>query len=807
MIIERISAKPFAGLASFEMDFEAGLNVVLGPNEAGKSTLFSALGSVLFKPARLGKDAFQKLMQKYIPVGGDTAAVELMFRTGPDRYRLAKSWGSTVLARLEKPDGSVITDEASIKDAVSGLLPASTAAFAHVLMALQGSVGATIDTLIDKKDAMQDLRDILRRTVLASDGVSVDRFMQRVDDEVSASFSNWDDQPGVPARKHGGSGRWLKDVGLILKAWYDLEDARRALDEARKSEAKILEISTELESSRKQAAQFRAYVDAHMIARRDIDRRHAKVNELTSVTFQLDEQRKVADMWPVTRHKLEEAEGALPALMKQFADLTERLNQARAEDGRRELRERYARCAALKEKLDSALKAEAMVPAVTAGDMKSVRECVREIERVESGIAGGRLNVEVRALRDVRVDVERDFDPLESKEIPAADIVAVEASGRVRVSDGYMEITVTSGEGDFQELVRKREAAVSDLAAHLLRLKAADAATLESMYEASENAHRAVENSLEALNAELKGESFPDLVFRINSLPVVSETASTADITAVHSAVKHSVETKKSAIEELRKALNELEKKYGSHDALFKTIVDTGVRIAGLQKEIDATARPPEGMASDKFAQEFDAAESALKLLDERIHTLELNMVQLESAMPDEPVGVLSEKAEAALAAFERERRHGQALRRVQEKAADICRDMDGGTDNAFERDIAQRVAALTGNRYKRLSMHERIPRAVLRDDGAELPVDVLSAGTRDVLGLAVRLAMAGHFLGGADGFVVLDDPLVDLDPARQEQAAGMIREFAAGKQVIVFTCHPRHAEMLGGSVREMKNY
>ncbi len=46
-----------------------------------------------------------------------------------------------------------------------------------------------------------------------------------------------------------------------------------------------------------------------------------------------------------------------------------------------------------------------------------------------------------------------------------------------------------------------------------------------------------------------------------------------------------------------------------------------------------------------------------------------------------------------------------------------------------------------------------------------DLPLDLLSAGTRDVLSLAVRLGMAAYSLEGNDGFLVMDDPLVNLDP------------------------------------------
>ena len=77
--------------------------------------------------------------------------------------------------------------------------------------------------------------------------------------------------------------------------------------------------------------------------------------------------------------------------------------------------------------------------------------------------------------------------------------------------------------------------------------------------------------------------------------------------------------------------------------------------------------------------------------------------------------------------------------------------------------------------------------------------------GTRDSLALALRLVMARHFLARADGFLVMDDPLVDMDPVRQQAAAARLREFAADRQLIFFTCHPATADMLGGTLVELE--
>jgi exonuclease SbcC len=77
LIIQSIHITAFAGLSGRDIKFNQGLNVVLGPNEAGKSTLFRALENTLFTPAGLTPSRFQRLMSHYLPIGGgDTIEAE-----------------------------------------------------------------------------------------------------------------------------------------------------------------------------------------------------------------------------------------------------------------------------------------------------------------------------------------------------------------------------------------------------------------------------------------------------------------------------------------------------------------------------------------------------------------------------------------------------------------------------------------------------------------------------------------------------------------------------------------------------------
>jgi exonuclease SbcC len=124
---------------------------------------------------------------------------------------------------------------------------------------------------------------------------------------------------------------------------------------------------------------------------------------------------------------------------------------------------------------------------------------------------------------------------------------------------------------------------------------------------------------------------------------------------------------------------------------------------------------------------------------------------------------------------------------------------MDVDTFTDLKKGMEETVSHLTARRYTRIEMAGCLPEGFLRGDGMHLPYDLLSQGTKNILSLALRLVMAEHFLKDADGFLMMDDPLVDLDPERQDRAAETLKLFSKKKQLLLFTCHPSSAALLGG--------
>lgn len=101
--------------------------------------------------------------------------------------------------------------------------------------------------------------------------------------------------------------------------------------------------------------------------------------------------------------------------------------------------------------------------------------------------------------------------------------------------------------------------------------------------------------------------------------------------------------------------------------------------------------------------------------------------------------------------------------------------------------------SSITSGRYPRLFApigKETI--AVVDSDGTTREPNELSRGTREQLYLALRFGLIREFGEHAETLpVVVDEALVNFDPARTRVAAEAFTSLSETNQVLIFTCHP----------------
>lgn len=107
-------------------------------------------------------------------------------------------------------------------------------------------------------------------------------------------------------------------------------------------------------------------------------------------------------------------------------------------------------------------------------------------------------------------------------------------------------------------------------------------------------------------------------------------------------------------------------------------------------------------------------------------------------------------------------------------------------------------LASLTAGRYHSLTMGEDFSLQAGAGEESTLRDSLWrSDGTMDQLYLALRLAVAEELTPEAP--LILDDALVRFDDSRMTAAVEILKEMAQTKQVILFTCQSREAEVAAG--------
>lgn len=127
--------------------------------------------------------------------------------------------------------------------------------------------------------------------------------------------------------------------------------------------------------------------------------------------------------------------------------------------------------------------------------------------------------------------------------------------------------------------------------------------------------------------------------------------------------------------------------------------------------------------------------------------------------------------------------------------AVDVLREADADIQSRFSPVLGQTAAnymsLITGGKYESILINRDFSAKTKADgDTVARQIEYLSAGTLDLMYLAVRLAVCEMALPeDANCPLILDDTLVNLDKQRTEQAMKILEEIAKTRQVILFTC------------------
>lgn len=786
MRIDSYSSEQFAGVRDHEANFEMGMNVVLGDNETGKSTMIAAIFYALTQAAKLDKRKDSNFIAHYFPTSGaKTIDSTVRFTQDGISYELTKLWdltGQDASFKLRRIGGDALRGTQA-EEKLKSLIQFGYAVNNNLIFGRQNHEEEILQwcyNFFSKKadESVDEVRKQIGSAISAAGGISPEKIIAEIDKRLDELGERWDFDRDIPEKKSGVSKRWEKGLGAILKAWYNFEDADNAYQNAKDTEASIAATTRKLETAKN------AQVIAKDKQKKLLEQKGAvdNIENLQKLKSQsehtLEKAKKALLDWPIQEHRVEEG--------KRLRTLKEEREQ-RAKKS--ELTKQIAKIKAISQAI-----AELQLDTSSYPDFKrdyeEALDLENDIELARATLGAATLHAIIKMKGDHVAQVDL------GGKIQSVKTFDNDVSGYFSMTiPGIAEVQVESSEIDVQGLRDRIETAQHRIDEILDEYCASDVGALGDMseeYEEDIEKLKAKNNELEIALESKTLDEYNSMLEEINDNSSISIPSNLDDLIESylqgHRVLDVAISLAESAISGYQSEYSSIDNLKEIISSLESSIEEQAVRIDGLTIQHNISVEEFSAML-EECAQELDA-------LERQIGEYLTALGQL-----GEPANITDLEAEKDRLKDEWEtlKRTYHNYQRIREDFV-VLQEQDDDRFDGFHSKFNEYLAAIAGNS---LTMND--------DNGLALtsgknPViqDVLSAGTRKTVLLAFRLAILSYYFPNGDGLIVLDDDLLDMDPDRRFQAATLLKSFAEKNQVIFMTCDPAIAKLLGGNQIKM---
>ncbi len=802
MKLKSIKLHPFAGIRDKEFQFENGLNVLLGPNEAGKSTVFHAILNGLLTTTSLTAKQVDDTIGRFFPVsGGDTIRITLVLEDKHGKeLRITKTWKKGTRngsASLHLPDGTEITDEEEVQRQIEELLPVSPATMKTILLADQSGLHHTIREMEKEDKVRKELGDLLRQNLMETGGVSVDRFRELLDARYEDYFKRWDRDQDYPENNRGINNPYKVGTGKILDAYYKKEQLRLDLEEAQRFENELDQLNEQLSGLINRQKDKKEEFEKLAPLKKGISQRKDKEQQLENAELKKKRLLEISQKWPVLEDRIKNLEPKKKEQQDKIEKLQEEQKKAQSKQRVELLTAKIKKLEELSAKVENTKEEVEKAQKVEQADVQELRKLKNEISNLKNRIEGARLTLRIEAESEQNFGFTEVGKPEEKIEARQGKTIEKKASGGFTLSMDGVKIDVFSGEGDLEEVVKSVSEKEKELKNQFEKLGVDSLQSAESLAELFRQKKQEM-NKAESLYENELGDEDPEaLKSELKELGDLDHVRSVSEISDDLVNARTAFEGLKKDAEAAQDQIAEWQKDYESVEDVIMELAETSKLMKDVKAEIEKLPELPTGFDSaDVFIEKVESLDREIRDLEQKINEKKIEKANLEKDAPDTSSEELQKMKEEAESEFERIRKEGETLARVRERTKSLLASMDTNTYSGLEKSFLSWLQQMVGNRFETIELDRDLPSSFKTDDGRPLTYNLLSHGTKDIVALAWRFALTEHFLQDQSGFIILDDPMVDMDPDRRELASKAIEEFAKEHQVLVMTCHPEHGEM-----------
>jgi exonuclease SbcC len=298
----------------------------------------------------------------------------------------------------------------------------------------------------------------------------------------------------------------------------------------------------------------------------------------------------------------------------------------------------------------------------------------------------------------------------------------------------------------------------------------------------------------------LGNQTIEQLTSDADSLKSLKSTRSVEDLSDAFKIALQLEADSKSKFESAQKLIQEYTRKHGNINDLKKKDFEESKKLNDIEEKINSLSPlPDEHVSPEQLIQNYDDKLREEANFKEKIQELQYNKRELELISDEVSSADYEDQINIYTAEKNQKIAEAMAIIKVKEKLDEITNRAAANPYDGYHNNMRHYLSLLSGGKYADFSIDKSLPHSIKQQNNAPLRLSMLSQGTSGLLGMALRLSMADYFLENREGFLIMDDPMTDMDSGRQANTVNCLNEYAQTRQVIVFTCHESHAEQFGG--------